>query len=321
VYAVGQLSIGERARARENTRRGTRQRNRESASVREGTCTRVGEGERRSERQSEIFVLAYRVHDTTVSEREGCSYASNGCAISSHVQPPGGLAPHARGRGELCTRVGEGNARTRATKESITGCANDGARVCKHRRGDVNQWRRKFSQWSREHRGEHAAKNTRAIMGSHLATDAARRRHRMPCCSPHHAPELNRIHNPTHHTHTHTHERTEEPARAAARGRARERAFARERVREHEQHALAQDVTRQPTLETHWFSPVLSRRKQPRLARREGCLRVATQQKIHMSRRAVQENCKRAHLPGVHVGDHVEELDTPWLHAGVASAC
>ena len=29
VYAVGQLSIGERARARENTRRGTRQRNRE----------------------------------------------------------------------------------------------------------------------------------------------------------------------------------------------------------------------------------------------------------------------------------------------------
>ena len=61
MYAVGQLSIGERARARENTRRGTRQRNRESASVREGTCTRVGEGERRSERQSEIFVLACAV--------------------------------------------------------------------------------------------------------------------------------------------------------------------------------------------------------------------------------------------------------------------
>ena len=60
VYAVGQLSIGERARARENTRRGTRQRNRESASVR---------------------------------EREGCSHASNGCAISSHVKSPGGLAP------------------------------------------------------------------------------------------------------------------------------------------------------------------------------------------------------------------------------------
>ena len=93
VYAVGQLTIGERARARENTRRGTSQRNGESASVREGTCTRVGEGERRSERQSEIFVLAYRVHDTTVSEREGCSHASNGCAISSHVKSPGGLAP------------------------------------------------------------------------------------------------------------------------------------------------------------------------------------------------------------------------------------
>ena len=91
VYVVRQLStmIGERESARENTRRGASQRKRESASVQEsehvcareckknerkGTCTRVDKGERRSERQSEIFVLANRVHDTTVSEREKCSY-------------------------------------------------------------------------------------------------------------------------------------------------------------------------------------------------------------------------------------------------------
>ena len=212
-----------------------------------------------------IYIYKYTIRGN-VHERLTGDDQHNCMAASTHrVQ----AADSVETGGAVHTREHDEPVRT---KESITGCANDGARVCKHRRGDVNQVRRKFSQWSREHRGEHAAKNTRAIM-------------------------------------------------AATRGRARERAFARERVREHEQHALAQDVIRQPTLETHWFSPVLSRRKQPRLARREGCLRVATQQKIHMSRRAVQENCKRAHLPGVHVGDHVEELDTPWLHARVASAC
>jgi len=97
VYAVGQLSIGERARAREKTRRGTRHRKRESASVREGTCN----------------CTTAKTHQVQAAEG-----AQTGRAVrtSEHDEPV-------------------------KTKESITGCANDAARVCKHRRGDVGGWR------------------------------------------------------------------------------------------------------------------------------------------------------------------------------------